>query len=193
MSLFDLNREQYPVRCSCGQVLAKIGPPVKNQHFLEYECPYCGHGHTAVITVKELAGSEPVPLVCPELEMPAAFIGLEKAVVEAFNTQDRSLEEVARELGFVDYFENPEIMYEVLGHLYQIADGGNLSCSCGNYYIEVEISSDRVELRCKQCGAVAVVSASTSDDLKTVRRMLEIKLAEGRNNRLVPPQRSLRE
>lgn len=193
LSLFALNREGCRLTCLCGQQLAEIGPPVKNQYCLSYECPYCSRSHQRVFSATELTGSEPIPLVCPELEIAVAFIGPEAAVREAFSVQDQSLEEMARELGFMDYFENPEIMYEILGRLYQIAESGNLSCGCGNYYIEVEVFSDRVELRCNRCGAIAMVCASTADDWRIVQRTWEIRLAKGRNERFDPRRRSLRE
>lgn len=199
--LFDFNRSGCLIKCPCGRKLVhtaastgadQTGTDSRSCFRLEYECPYCGHSHQLQINRQDLTGTKLVPFICPELEIPAAFLGPEETVLQALQIQDQSLEETARELGFVDYFANPEIMYEVLGSLYQIAEGNNLSCSCGNYYIGVEIFADRVELRCSRCGAVAVVSASTADDWKLLQGTREIRLLEGKSQIINPRRRSLR-
>ncbi|HBI26578.1 MAG TPA: hypothetical protein DDY25_02455, partial [Peptococcaceae bacterium] len=93
--------------------------------------------------------------------------------------QERSLREMAEDLGFSDYFENPEAMYEILDDLHKLAAEAKLSCQCGNVDIEVEVFADHVELRCSNCDAVGIIGAESEEDRKAMKNTWEITLQTG--------------
>ena len=67
-------------------------------------------------------------------------------------------------------------MYEVLEYIYDIAEGGKLYCTCGNYEIEVEIYSEYITLTCEKCKAVRKVMAENEEDLQLLKKTRELKL-----------------
>jgi hypothetical protein len=98
--------------------------------------------------------------------------------------EDKSIADMAAELGYTDYFDNPDIMYEILDRLYEIAENGDLKCNCGNNDIAIEIFPDYLELRCEHCRSFAVLMASTKEDLDLVNNIDQIHLTRFPSNDL---------
>jgi len=121
-------------------------------------------------------------LVCEETGVEIGFIGSRELVRKNVQNMDKSVQEMAEELGYGEYFNNPEIMYKVLEHLHSIADKGQLYCSCNNNNLEVEVYPDRLELHCNHCGASGIVFAESFKDWEIVRRLGEVVLTEGSFN-----------
>lgn len=181
LSLFSLSgRNRITVKCDCGAETVAVSNQGHQKFLLQYSCLMCEQTHHLSLSAKELCSTEVLPLKCSETGTEVGFIGPHKKVKTSIRNQDKSLRELAEDLGVVDFFINPEIMYEVLECLHKIAEKGLLYCGCGDHHIDVEVFPDRLELRCPQCSAAGIVFAETDQDLQKVKELQEIELTERR-------------
>ncbi|MFZ5943959.1 MAG: hypothetical protein ACOYVD_07595 [Bacillota bacterium] len=180
LSRFSINGSSKAViNCECGANLLTMGRNKGKTCWLQLECNMCEDKHSFTFNTKELWTESLLTLVCEETGVEIGFIGTRDEVRRNVQNMDKTVQEMAEELGYGEYFNNPEIMYKVLEHLHQIADRGGLYCSCGNTNLEVEVYPDRMELHCNDCGAVGIVFAESFKDWETVRHLTEVILTEG--------------
>lgn len=165
--------------CDCGTPLISITTRDRKIFYLQLDCLMCETKHLYQYLFKEIWSPDVISLFCEETGLEVGFIGPRQKVKKCIARQERSLREMAEDLGFSDFFSNPEIMYETLDYLHKLASEGRLSCQCGNLEIEVEIFAERVELRCSSCGAIGVIGAETKDDRKAIKNTWEITLKPG--------------
>lgn len=81
------------------------------------------------------------------------------------------MEELMEEAGFDEYFDNPQVMYELLNGLHEMASQGTLHCACGNPDVQVEVLPDRVELTCPACGRWRSLVAESDQDLDELNNL----------------------
>ncbi|MFZ7104880.1 MAG: hypothetical protein ACOWWO_19760 [Peptococcaceae bacterium] len=167
------------INCECGTSLLTMGRNKGKTYWLKVECSMCEDSHIYTFNIKELWNDAVLTLICEETGVEIGFLGPREEVRRNVQNMDKSVQEMAEELGYGEYFNNPEIMYKVLEHLHLVADTGNLYCGCGNYNLEVEVYPDRMELHCNDCGAVGIVFAESFKDWEIIRRIGEIILTEG--------------
>lgn len=180
LSRFDMSGKGIAViDCECGANLLKIGRSKGKSYWLQIHCSMCEDDHLYTFGYKDLWLENLLTLVCEETGVEIGFIGSREPVRKSVQNMDKSVQEMAEELGYGDYFNNPEIMYRVLEHLHSIADAGHLYCDCSNHNLEVEMYPDRMELHCDECGASGIVFAESFRDWETVRRLTEVVLTEG--------------
>ncbi|MDN5376170.1 MAG: hypothetical protein PWQ39_1210 [Thermacetogenium sp.] len=181
LSLFHFAGQNRTVRfsCDCGAPLLSVATRDRRVFYMQLDCLMCEAKHLYHYSFKEIWSPDVVSLICEETGLEVGFIGPRRKVKKCIARQEKSLREMAEDLGFSDYFSNPEIMYEILDFLHKLASEGKLSCQCGNPEIEVEIFAERVELRCSRCGAVGVIGAETKEDCKAIKNTWEIVLKPG--------------
>jgi predicted RNA-binding Zn-ribbon protein involved in translation (DUF1610 family) len=165
--------------CDCGAQLLSIATKDRKVYYLQLDCLMCETKHLYRYLFKDLWSSEVLHLFCEETGLGIGFIGPRQQVRKCIAKQERSLREMAEDLGFSDYFENPEAMYEILDDLHKLAAEAKLSCQCGNVDIEVEVFADHVELRCSNCDAVGIIGAESEEDRKAMKNTWEITLQTG--------------
>ncbi|MDN5322088.1 MAG: hypothetical protein PWQ67_542 [Clostridia bacterium] len=167
------------ITCECGTNLLTMGRNRGKTYWMQIECSMCEDKHIFNYSIKDLWSEKLLTLICEETGVEIGFIGPREEVRKNVQNMDKSVQEMAEELGYGEYFINPEIMYKVLEHLHFIADNGNLYCGCGNFNLEVEVYPDRMEFHCNDCGAVGIVFAESFKDWEIVRRLGEVILTEG--------------
>ncbi len=168
--------------CACGAPLLLISTRDRKVFYFQVECLMCEGKHLQEFFLREIWSGRVLSLVCDETDLEIGFIGPRNQIKKCIADQERSLQEMAEDLGYTDYFANPEIMYEILDCLHKITEDGNLSCQCGNPQVEVEIFADRIELRCVGCGAFGVIHAETHHDVDVMKKVWEIVLGPGNVN-----------
>ncbi|MHB1420615.1 MAG: hypothetical protein ACYCX4_13725 [Bacillota bacterium] len=179
LSLFHFaNKASFKIECSCGAELLTVGTKDCKNFWLQLKCVLCETRHVYHRSRKEIWGDQALTVCCEETGLEIGYIGSREEVKRCIQNQEKSLSDLAEDLGFTDYFENQEVMYEVLDCLYRIAEQGNLYCQCGNHDVEIEIFPDRLELKCNLCHSTGVVKAESETDLEAVRQMWEIQLTE---------------
>ncbi|MDN5343997.1 MAG: hypothetical protein PWQ18_108 [Clostridia bacterium] len=177
LSLFSFaGGRSWQAECSCGANLVVISRKKGRHFYLQYHCGMCECFHVSLYSRQELWSRKLLTLTCPETELEVGFIGPREKVQRAVQRHDRTLAEVAEDLGFGDYFEEPEVMYDLLTLIYSLAREGHVSCDCGNEDIEIEIFPGHLQLRCQACRAEKTLAAATSRDLEAVEALGEIRL-----------------
>jgi hypothetical protein len=118
-------------------------------------------------------------LECADTELEIGFIGEPERIHQALRMQKSLGELLPKDATIEDFFTNPDVMYQVLSMLHEIAKCGNLYCECGNDNIEVDLFPDKLELRCPMCDSLSIIYAENEDDLDAMRRVevLEMKKA----------------
>ncbi len=181
LSLFSFSANKaIQFACDCGRTVLSVTTKDKRLYTFQVECLMCEGKHSYQFFLKDVWSQRLLSLFCSETGFEVGFIGPRHEVRRCIAEQERSLREMAEDLGFSDYFENPEVMYEVLDRLHRIAESGGLLCRCGNHHIEVELFAERVELRCPECGACGVIDAGSREDVDALRSIWEIVLQPGK-------------
>lgn len=163
LSLFSLGRKQ-SFDCECGTHLLIVERRRKNIWF-HIECVFCRTTHSQPLTRKEIVAPYAREFRCHEGDYVTGCLGPREEVKRHFNVNRRSLAQVAREVGSPDYFQDCTVMFSILERLYDMAETGELSCSCGNPNLAIEIFPDKVEISCPQCGREVLVPAALPEDL----------------------------
>lgn len=164
------------INCECGTELVSISRKCKGQYRLLLICPICEGTHTYNLQSGDIWSAHSLPLLCEHTGVEIGFIGDNNEVRQCVKQVDRSLREIAEELGYDKYFINADIMYQVLELIRGLLNSGQAACSCGNDNLEMEICPDRVELSCSNCEATGIVFAETIKDLQSARELGRILL-----------------
>jgi len=165
------------INCSCGAAALIISTKNHALYRLQVPCLICETKHQMEFTGKFLWSGEIIRLSCSDTDLELGYIGPEPAVKQIIYNQEQELDALADDMNSEDYFHNPDIMYEVLSCLHEIAEQGDLYCQCGNLEIEVELFPDCLELHCKNCDSINIIYAETEEDLNVIRQVDTIELA----------------
>jgi hypothetical protein len=183
LSLFSFSaKKTLRLTCACGTPLLMISNRDRKVFYFQVECLMCEGKHLQEFFLREIWSGRVLSLMCDETGLEIGFIGPRDQVKKCIANQERSLQEMAEDLGYTDYFANPEIMYEILDCLHKIAEDGKLSCQCGNQQVDVEIFADRIELSCAGCGSFGTIRAETRQDVEAVKKIWEIVLGPSSAN-----------
>lgn len=181
LSRFSVGRGRSArILCECGTCLVNITAQTRQvgrkSLCLQVECIMCEKKHIINCRTADLWSKKVITLTCENTGVEMGFVGPRELVVNCVKRVNRSIRDMAEEMGCDKYFLNPEIMYQVLDLLRQMSEESLVSCGCGSGHLEVEVFPDRVELNCPYCSAVGVVFAETVKDLQWVHNMKEVHL-----------------
>lgn len=177
VSLFSLSPGRpLVITCSCGSEIMSLGTKDRRKFWIQVDCLLCETRHVVHFTRAQIWSNEVLPIRCAETGLELGFVGAKDKVRRATRNLDKSLGEMASDLGLIDYFENPDVMYEVLDCLQRIAEEGNLFCQCGNFDIDVEIFPEKIELCCSVCSAHMFIHAQSDADIEKARQLNELRL-----------------
>lgn len=189
LSLFSFaKQERKNLTCHCGTSLFSVASRNRRQFNLSFHCAFCGEIHYLRLNRRAIWGKEVLPLGCPQVEAAVGFIGPKQKVTQACQEREKSIGQLAAELGYEEEFENPEVMLRLLDHLHQLAKAGDLGCRCGNRHLSFELLPDRIELYCEYCEALGIIYADSAEKIRPVESMSSLYLEENKTwliNRLV--------
>lgn len=181
LSLFAFSRQgRKNLPCGCGCQLMSVTSKNRRQFNVTYACAYCGETHYLRLNRHAIWGKEALPLACPDVGASVGYIGPKQKVTHACREREKSIGELAVELGYEEEFENPEVMLWVLDHLHRLARQGDLGCACGNHQLTFELLPDRIELYCECCEAMGVIYADSSDNVRQIEGINSIYLEENK-------------
>ena len=188
LSLFKFSSSSSVIiKCSCGEDLVNIYSKDRKYFWLQFYCVMCDSYHVNRMNRQELWSpytGKGFEIFCDETTLEVGYIGNATWIEEKIITQPQTISDLAKEMGFTEYFKNPEVMYEILEQLYHLAENGNLLCACGNQNLEIEIFPENIEVICEDCGLKGKITAETEDDLKKMLSFSRIKLS---NERIFAP------
>ncbi len=178
LSRFEFGRrKKVEIACKCGFIKLVVNTKDRKDYMVQVPCVVCESKHMRSISSRRFWSDEVNYLFCQETGLELGYLGPEEAVRELAEAQEESIESLAGEFEGEDrYFNNSEIMYEVLNRLHDIAEQGALYCQCGNLDVEVDIFPDRLELHCKECDSINIIYAETEDDLRVIKDVETIEL-----------------
>ncbi|MEA4902737.1 hypothetical protein [Desulfitobacterium sp.] len=176
--------------CHCGELLLSVASRDHRHFNVSYHCAFCGEVHYLRLTRGAIWGKTALPLNCPEVESSIGFVGPKQKVAQACHEREKSIGELAAELGYEEEFENPEVMLRLLDHLHDLAKDGALSCGCGNRHLSFELLPDRVELYCEECDAVGIIYGECTENIAIFEGMTSLKLEENKTWLINRPQKT---
>jgi predicted RNA-binding Zn-ribbon protein involved in translation (DUF1610 family) len=171
INIFQLSgNKKLDIYCECGTKKASISK--KGSYInIEYYCIICDDEHSILLPEDSFWSKNHLnSLSCLNTDLNLGYYGPYKLVMEELDRQQEELDAMVNELGFND-FADPEIMLEVLDYLHDVAANTNLYCECGSHDINIDLSSDKVELICNNCGSKLSVSATNKEDIKNLKSL----------------------
>lgn len=179
ISLFDFSGySSIKVNCKCGFDKLLITTKNFKEFFLQLHCLICEEIHILQFERNKLWEQTTSVLRCTETGQDLGYVGSEESIEKVIRQKQDDLGSIFNNFGFDDYFTNPQVMYEVLNHLHQIAEENNLFCSCGNNQIEIDVFPEKLELHCPYCQSIHVIYAETIEDLCLVKQTRFIAMTE---------------
>lgn len=200
ISRFDLNKAgRRALLCSCGQVQATIAGTCHRQYLLNIPCVVCQTNHIICLDNRSFfpvdindAGqyNKVKKIYCPQENIELGFIGERPVIQQTIAEHKQEFDRLMREdefeyddCGYDEYVENPQIMFEILNKVHDIAEKGGVFCRCGSISIEADILPKCIELRCRQCGGQQIIPAESEQDLAQVELLETIELVPVRRSR----------
>jgi len=183
LSRFALGRGgSVKVTCSCGHHQLTVGVR-QGQVWLQMPCYLCDGVHFLYFNPDKFWCEDLKQIPCSETELQLGVFGGENVVTSYARPGSSELERLLEDAAFDDYFDEPVIMYQALSQIHHLSEGGNLTCTCGNQEISVDIFPDRLELSCPECGRLKGVPAMTEEDLARLQRLTCIQVGDDTPNR----------
>ncbi|WP_148135268.1 hypothetical protein [Candidatus Formimonas warabiya] len=164
--------------CDCGASSVVIATSNYKKFTLKTDCGMCETNHLFYLSYKELFSPEAFPLVCLDTGLEIGFVGSKEKVKDAVKNQERTFADLIEDTGFEEFFDNPDVMYQVLEYLNNISAEGAITCKCGNHNIDLDILPDRLEMVCSDCGNRGIIFAETKEDLLTLKQLGKIELSD---------------
>lgn len=176
------------VSCSCGSPQVVVSSKGNRSYWLEVNCVICEAVHLYHLSTKEMWSHDVVHLSCQETGLELGHVGDRNKIKEYIKNHEEALEALVEEMGGQDYFVNAGVMLSVLTHVHTLAEEGNLNCTCQNNRIELEIFPDRIELHCRHCNRMHVLSAMTAQDGSDLRDDEALKLTHKARTKTKTPR-----
>lgn len=141
-------------------------------------CDTCKKYTSFIFSLKELSKKGGHYLLCNSCGIDLGFLGAKDDVESVANEHRKELEHAIKEMGLDNFFKNPMIVYELINHLHNLAEGNNISCECGSNEINAELTFDKVELFCKKCKKSIFIDAKDRCDLEKVKKVKSILITD---------------
>jgi len=161
--------------CSCGTTKLNVSAGRRGELLFQVGCVVCEVMHVRTLSGRLIWSSKVVVFSCQETGLELGYIGPFDEIRQLVRNQ-KEVKLLFSELTSEDYFHNSEVMYQVLTYVHELAEQGLVYCQCGNYNIEIDVFSDRLELQCKKCSGVNIIYAETEEDLTMVQQVDELEL-----------------
>lgn len=179
ISLFTLlYKDDCGLSCRCKKSCVTIKREGESSFLISIPCIGCGNEHTYLLTKKSILLGEPVVFNCPETGMQICFAGRDEAVRKKVDSLEEEFDELIDMYGYESYFNNTQVMFDMLNRIHDIALKGNLYCECGSENIELVLLTDCILLRCGKCGCNKKIPAAKNNDLKDILTKCEIVITE---------------
>lgn len=176
LNLFNLmegNKIEY--KCECGETniaIQKIG----NSYKAKIGCFSCGYKHSIELSLKDILKEKNI-LHCI-YGSKLCFLGSEKKANQIVLENQISMGKSENIAYGEKYFNNFKIFAKALKQLYYLNSEEKINCDCGRSDIQIQLFSDRLELKCKSCRSVKIIFAETEEDLSILMKKDKISLRE---------------
>jgi len=168
--------------CGCGQRLATVSGVGHGQYLLDIPCVVCEVSHIVCVDVKDFWQGRVNKIYCSAANLELGFSGGRRAIEQAIAAQQQEFASMVRDMTSEEYVDNPQVMFEVLNKIHDIAERGGVYCRCGGSIIEADVQPDSIELVCVHCNGRRVVAAKTEEDVAAVQDIASIEIGSGRRS-----------
>lgn len=162
--------------CNCGNHQATLIYGGRKQIFLDIPCGVCQTNHSICIPNKNFWHTKVEKLYCLPDNLELGFIGQRSYIEQMLADRRHEFECQYDEIDDYDVLD-PAVMVGVLNKIHDIAETGNIHCSCGRMAITAELAATSIVLVCKNCGARCIIPAGTSADLTQLATVNSIELS----------------
>ena len=172
VGVFSLSADMMRLKCPCGGSDLTMVMTRDRKVRLTVPCLVCPSPHVFTVSGEVFYGRDLFALACPYSGLDLCFIGTEDEVVAASEDAERALEELLDGKSIADvrgertspFLTDPQIREIVTFVVADLADEGKIDCRCpqgeaGDY--EAEVLDDVIVVRCRKCGAAAVIAADS--------------------------------
>ncbi|MDF2499513.1 MAG: hypothetical protein K0Q77_227 [Anaerosporomusa subterranea] len=174
---FSLNScNQIELRCSCGNMQAKISSARKDQFFLTIYCELCRKNHVLCVNLTHSGASELRKLYCANNNLELGFVGKRQLIEQTLERHRYAVNRALPDQSGTDN-ENSQVLLDVLNRVHDIAESGGVRCNCGSAAIRAEVLASCIELRCQTCGASVALAARNDMDLARLDEVKNIELS----------------
>lgn len=171
VNVFSLSADMIKLKCTCGKSEMTIVSSQDEKIRLTVPCMVCATPHIFTVNASLFYGKDIFSLSCPyAAEFPLVFFGemnlvkaeLARTELELLDMMEKSglapLDDSAED---ADTLPDPQILDIVMFVINDMDAEGKIYCKCspednGRAY-EAEITSEGVQVTCKQCGASRTV------------------------------------
>ena len=155
--------------CPCGKSELVVEMAGSQCHIL-VPCLVCGKDHKVTCSTNAVLHEKTLAFSCANSGLDCLYIGEEEPVFAAMARLEEAvdrlmLESKAEEKGT---FLDEVVMGEVLGEIKDIAERGDISCSCGSTDYGIRVGYTAVELMCAHCGGTLRIPAVTQNDIEDI-------------------------
>ncbi len=177
ISLFELRKgEKNPIRCSCEDSEFYIETKDYKTFTMTVPCAGCGETHVFHYTIRDLFTKQGHVGKCSHTYGDILLVGNRTWIKQYIGKVHKEVLEIMKQLGFYNYFCNPEIMIRAINRIHAMAQGKKLYCDCGSTSIHMNLYYDRIELKCMHCSSINVIYTENGEDLKNLMRANPIVL-----------------
>lgn len=158
-----------PLVCgSCGHTMGEAAFRPRRGLALNIRCGICGSGNRQQFSWNQLRHLSFEKLYCAEDHFELGYIGRWQDIAEFLDFNAAEYDALHPGDG-EDFPERQQTMLEALNRVHDMADSGELACSCGSTRITASVIGEVILLECLACGSVCVLPARTSADLRCLR------------------------
>ncbi|MCX7780296.1 MAG: hypothetical protein N2491_05150 [Negativicutes bacterium] len=183
ISHFTLRQAGKRLVCGCGQLQAVVSGASDRQYLLSVPCVVCETSHVIAIMAKMLGKPGIQKLYCPQETVELGFFGGRQEVEQTITAHRREIDRLLREVENEEFVDNPQVMFEIINIVHDIAEKGRIYCRCGHTLIKADILPDAIEVSCLYCGGAQSIPARTERDLEWARLADTIEIPGGRKKR----------
>ena len=172
VGVFTLSADMMRLKCPCGGSDLTMVMSRDRKVRLTVPCLVCPSPHVFTVSAEVFYGRDLFALSCPYSGLDLCFTGTEDEVVAASKDAERELEELLDGKSVAEvrgeqsspFLTDPQIREIVTFVVADLADEGKIDCRCpdgepGDY--EAEVLDDAIVVRCRKCGAAAVIAANS--------------------------------
>lgn len=173
VSAFSLYRKTKNIICACGKHLGCLRALGSDRYMLSLGAIEQGvHAVRFSRNILDTNKVYPFPSMCCREE--GGFVGSLQAVCNELEFTEK---ETAHSIDFPDCIDAPEVMFEVINKVDDLAISGSICCgNCGHSEIGLEIFGSFILLYCSHCGNMYEIRAKYQEDAKYIRKINFIEL-----------------
>lgn len=183
ISIFDFSgNKKVLLTCICAASYIEITDK-DDKYMVSVPCSGCGERHCFYVKKASLWNKDILAFHCPVTALGLVCIGDYEQVVEQLDEFD------SRTIQFLEAYHlmtnangqnnyaNENIMFDVIEYLYSLIFSGKVRCECGKGKLDLQLESDRVILKCHQCGRQATIMTDSEEAFEYLCGVDEIFLS----------------